>query len=249
MPPKRYKTRVPRKRNMILRREHSPGLHGSTSCRTQPWIFFVGKRSSRHWMSLRWLGGAPSASFSAVLLLACSLSPVQGHQPAAAGTNVDVDMQRHQHQQHQNGHRAAFTLNVQGLRHQPYPGWGLLASNSATLQPESVHRTSERFPSLNPAMFRPRGVSGMPVRGDVLSTSTIIASSSNVDNNNERAAGKVQAPETTGSTREVFARRVLELSVAGLAAATLKPAASVAAVGRRSIEEVKKDVETDFVQR
>lgn len=89
----------------------------------------------------------------------------------------------------------------------------------------------------------------MPVRGDVLSTSTIIASSSNVDNNNERAAGKVQAPETTGSTREVFARRVLELSVAGLAAATLKPAASVAAVGRRSIEEVKKDVETDFVQR
>lgn len=49
-----------------------------------------------------------------------------------------------------------------------------------------------------------------------------------------------------GVTRQMF---VSMLASSVLAAATLQPSGGLAAAGRRSIEEVKKDVETDFVQR
>lgn len=126
-------------------------------------------------------------------------------------------------------HLPAFALNTHSsVRHRPSPGTGVLASMSATQYP------SERFPAPGRASCRTRGIEDMPPGG--------AHSSSSIEN--ESSTENMSA---TGVTRPMF---VSMLASSVLAAATLQPTGSLAAVaGRRSIEEVKKDVEADFVQR
>ena len=124
-------------------------------------------------------------------------------------------------------HQPAFGLNTQNnVRNQAYPGTGALVFNPATRYP------SGRFLASGRVFCRTRGIEDMTARGAHRSISVENESTENT-------------PEM-GVTRQMF---VSMLASSVLAAATLQPSGGLAAAGRRSIEEVKKDVETDFVQR
>lgn len=128
-------------------------------------------------------------------------------------------------------HQPAFLASNtrHNVRHRrSYPGTSVLASNPST------HYPSERLAVPDRASCRTRGIEDTPPSGAHSSTSV---------ENESTTEGK----SGTGVTRPMFVSMLA--SSALLAAATLQPAGSLAAAGRRSIEEVKKDVEADFVQR
>lgn len=128
-----------------------------------------------------------------------------------------------------HGHQPAFlALNTRNnMRRWSYPGTSVLASSPSTRYP------SERLPVPDRASCRTRGIEDIPPHD----------AHSSISDENESTT---EIKSGKGVTRPMF---VSMLASSVLAASTLQPAGSLAVAGRRSIEEVKKYVEADFVQR